>query len=128
LDYRIEVFWQGQVDGRAVDLLAQIAHLGMDGVQQAQVSNLFLRGTLAPEALERLAIELLADPVVEGYRWRRVDDPMPPGEPEHVMEVSFRPGVADPVAWHLLRRVAPSSIAWTSTRRTWNQRRSSLGA
>jgi phosphoribosylformylglycinamidine synthase II len=105
LDYRIQVFWQGQVDGRAVDLLAQIAHLKIDRVRQAQVSNLyFLRGALAPEALERLAVELLADPVVEGYRWRRVDDPAPPDEPKHVIEVSFRPGVTDPVAWHLLRR------------------------
>jgi phosphoribosylformylglycinamidine synthase subunit PurSL len=125
LDYRIQVFWQGQVDGRAVDLLAQIAHLGMDCVQQAQVSNLyFLRGTLAPEALERLAVELLADPVVEGYRWRRVDDPAPPDEPEHVVEVSFRPGVTDPVAWHLLRRarllgIGPLEAVTTGTRYTF---------
>jgi len=105
LDYRIEVFWQGQVDGRAVDLLTQIAHLNIDRIRHAQVSNLyFLRGTLTPEVLERLAVELLADPVVEGYRWRRVDDPAPPDEPKHVIEVSFRPGVTDPVAWHLLRR------------------------
>jgi phosphoribosylformylglycinamidine (FGAM) synthase PurS component len=71
MNYRIEVYWRGQTDGRAVDLLSQIAHLGLDRVEQAQVSNLyFLRGTPAPEALDRLAVELLADPVVEGFRWR----------------------------------------------------------
>ena len=105
MDYRIEVFWQGQVDGRAADLLAQIAHLGIERVQRAQVSNLyFLRGTLASQELERLALELLVDPVVEGYRWRLVTDPPPPDEVGHVIEVGFRPGVTDPVAAHLLRR------------------------
>jgi phosphoribosylformylglycinamidine synthase len=90
VDYRIEVFWRGQVDGRAADLLAQIAHLGMKNVQQAQVSNLyFLRGTLAPQELERLALELLVDPVVEGYRWRLVTDPPPPDEVGHAIEVGL---------------------------------------
>ena len=52
MNYRIEVYWRGQTDGRSVDLLGQIAHLGIDRVEQAQVSNLyFVRGTLALEAV-----------------------------------------------------------------------------
>ena len=58
MDYRIEVYWRGQTDGRSVDLLSQIAHLGIDRVEQAQVSNLyFVRGTLAPEALNRHSLQ-----------------------------------------------------------------------
>jgi len=104
MDYRIEVFWRGQVDGRAVDILNQIAHLGMTQVKRVQVSNLyFVRGELTPPEIERLAVELLADPIVEGYRWRLTTDP-PPDVHELAVEVGFRPGVTDPVAWHLLRR------------------------
>ena len=70
MDYRIEVYWQADVpDGRVADLLAQIAQLGLGNIRSAQVSDLyFLRGELAHADLERLAQELLADPVVEGYQ------------------------------------------------------------
>jgi phosphoribosylformylglycinamidine synthase II len=104
VDYRIEVFWQAeQPDGRAADLLAQIAQLGLRGVQQVRVSNLyFLRGDLPPDALERLAGELLADPIVEGYRCGPAAAPAE--EAGQVVEVGYHPGVTDPVAENLLHR------------------------
>ncbi|MBN1889735.1 MAG: phosphoribosylformylglycinamidine synthase subunit PurS, partial [Thermoflexales bacterium] len=109
MDYRVEVMWQdpSRVDGRAVELLDQLAHLGLDRVRQVRVDDLyFLRGELLTEDIERLASELLVDPVVEGYRWRPVPlgSGAPAGEPGLVVEVGYHPGVTDPVAWHLLRR------------------------
>ncbi|NLF01956.1 MAG: hypothetical protein GX601_13365, partial [Anaerolineales bacterium] len=106
MDYRIEVFWQADLtDGRATDLLGQLAELGFGTVERVQVSDLyFVRGDLATAALDQLARELLADPVVEGYRVEPVDAPPRPDEPVHVIEVGYRPGVTDPVAWHLLQR------------------------
>ncbi len=126
MDYRIQVYRRGQTDGRAIDLLSQIAHIGIDRVEDAQVSNLyFLRGMLSPEVVNRLATELLVDPVVEDFRWRQVNEPPPPGEPEHVIEVGFLPGVTDPVAWHLLRRTRLLNLgsieaATTATRYTFH--------
>ncbi len=120
MDYRIEVFWQADVpDGRVADLLSQIAHLGLDRVRNVRVSNLyFLRGDLAPDDVERVARELLADPVVEGYRCQDLTSPPPSPPPlsqrergggtqggRGEVEVGFRPGVTDPVAAHLLHRV-----------------------
>ena len=58
--HRVEVFWRGQLDGRAVDLLDQIAHLDAPPiVDQVRVSDLYyLRGALEPTAQERIATEL----------------------------------------------------------------------
>jgi phosphoribosylformylglycinamidine synthase len=101
VDHRIEVYPQaGRPDGRAVDLLAQIAHLGITAVHQVDVSNLyFLRGNLTPSELKHLAAELLVDPVVEDYRCGS-----PLAGSDLVVEVGFHPGVTDPVAENLLLR------------------------
>ena len=105
MEYRIEVYWQADVpDGRAAGILAQIAQLGIDGVQGVQVSDLyFCRGETSRAQVEHLAVELLADPIVEAYRVQPVDE-MPESATTPVVEVGFRPGVTDPVATHLLQR------------------------
>jgi phosphoribosylformylglycinamidine synthase len=104
VEYRIEVSRQESLDSRAVDLIAQVSHLGIHRVRQAWVSDLyFVRGTLSSTELERLVTQLLVDPVIETCRWRPVDAP-PLDEPDLIVEVSPRPGVTDPVAWHLHRR------------------------
>jgi len=107
MDYRIEVSPRQPNDGQAADLLAQMRQLGIALPQSVQFSTLyFIRGTLTTDALQRLAIELLVDPVVETYRWRLVGDPPPDEAPKLVIEVGFRPGVTDPEAWHLQRRAS----------------------
>jgi phosphoribosylformylglycinamidine synthase len=105
VDYSIEVFWRAPApDGRAAALLTQVAHLGLQQVQEVLVSDLyFLRGNLSETDLERLATELLVDPVVEGYCWQRLDGSTLPVAPGSV-EVGYHPGVTDPVAENLLRR------------------------
>jgi len=81
--YRIEVFWHGEEDGRAVDVHDQIVHLGFRSVTQVHVSNLyFLRGALSAEGVERIAVEFLVDPIVEGYRWFPPSIPPTGGEEE----------------------------------------------
>jgi len=110
--YRIEVFWRGGADGRVTDLLDQIAHLGIDTVRQARITNLtFLRGTLTSTQVERIATDLLTDPIVEGFHWseilelsRAATTPQDIASTLHSIEVGFHPGVTDPVATHLLHR------------------------
>lgn len=103
--YRVNVFWKVNLpDGRAVELLNQTTRLGIYPTQ-IHVSDLyFLRGEFSPQELDRLAVELLCDPVVEGYRWQLIGDPSPVDELLPVIEVGFHPGVTDPVAENLLRR------------------------
>ncbi len=126
--YRIEVFWHGENDGRAVDVHGQIAHLGIESVTRVRVSNLyFLRGTLTADEVERIVVEFLVDPIVEGYRWfppsvlsdeENIPPLIPPSGGEvlsspptggteggrRYIEIAFHPGVTDPVAKHLLHR------------------------
>jgi phosphoribosylformylglycinamidine synthase II len=106
VEYRIEVNWQADVpDGRVTDLLAQIAQMGLGQVRSVQVSDLyFVRGELTHADLERLAQEILADPVVEDYRLRPADAPSGEAKSGQVVEVGFHPGVTDPVAENLLQR------------------------
>jgi len=105
MEYRIEVIPRDDGDGRAADLLDQIEELEIALPQTVQIGTLyFIRGTLEPAALARLATELLVDPVIETYRWRLVDEPAPDDDSETVIEVGYRPGVTDPEAQHLLRR------------------------
>jgi phosphoribosylformylglycinamidine synthase len=126
VDYRIEVFWRGEMaDGRVADLLDQLAHLDIIPPEPPTISNLyFLRGQLSPSDVERVARELLVDPVVEDYRWWSLADaPAPNATP--VIEVGFRPGVTDPVARHLLNRVhtlgsGTVEAATTATRYTFS--------
>jgi len=101
LHHRIEVFpLPGRPDGRATDLLAQVAQLGISSVRYLTVSNLyFLQGDLNPSELRHLAQELLVDPIVEDYRAGPPFD-----NAALVVEVGFHPGVTDPVAENLLQR------------------------
>ncbi len=121
MDYRINVFWRAAgPDGRATALLAQIAQLGIDRVRHVQVSDLyFIRGDLSFAGVGRLAQELLADPVVDGYEIQNAVAPAMPGGFQ-VVEVGFHPGVTDPVAAHLVRRAQwldiPVQAATTGTR------------
>ncbi len=108
MEYRIEVCWRADLpDGRAADLLTQVAQLGLEGVRAVQVSDLyFLRGELSPAGLERLINELLVDPVVEGCTYGPAKETAPANPSSLAVEVGYHPGVTDPTAAHLLLRAA----------------------
>ena len=110
MDYRVEVFWKArEPEGRAQNLLTEIAGLGVTGIEEVRVSDLyFLRGDLSEADVERLCQELLVDNVVQGYRWEALDsesrtEPAPPSPDIWSIEVGLHPGVTDSVAGHLLR-------------------------
>ena len=117
--FRVEVFWRDRVDGRVEDLHEQIGHLNVPGaadIEAIEIVNLyFLRGTLKKAQVSRIARELLTDPVVEGFRVRRLNTPSSDkaandasdqtrGGQERAVEVAYHPGVTDPVATHLIDR------------------------
>jgi phosphoribosylformylglycinamidine synthase subunit PurSL len=106
MEYRVEVFWLTDLpDGRATTLLAQLERLDTPPVRQVCISDLyFLRGDLSATDLRRLAVELLVDPIVEGYYLQPIHAPPRAGGPALAVEVGYLPGVTDPVADNLLRR------------------------
>ena len=69
MEFRVQVFWSSDLpDGRATELLNRLERLDVPPVHHVRISDLyFLRGDLSAADLSRLAVELLVDPIVEGY-------------------------------------------------------------
>ena len=88
---------------RALELLADAHALGLCAVTSLETHDLyFIEGVLTPAERERLARELLSDPLTQSAAWR--DGPTGVhGDSEHVIEVALRPGVTDPVAAQVVR-------------------------
>jgi phosphoribosylformylglycinamidine (FGAM) synthase-like enzyme/phosphoribosylformylglycinamidine (FGAM) synthase PurS component len=103
-------------DARASGLLHDIAALGIAGVNDIRIDDLyFLAGELDDIALEQICTSLLCDPVVEAYTWQALDDDgniSAAGSAGGiwVVEVALRPGVTDSVAESLVRAAQVAGI------------------
>ena len=110
MNWEIEV--RNSAAGRDVhgkDVLHQVRDLGLRSVDAVESARLFYLDTPAPRAdVDRIAGELLADPVVERYAvWNggaRPQDPRP------VVVVRRKPGVMDPVAISALQAIADMGL------------------
>jgi phosphoribosylformylglycinamidine synthase len=110
MDWEIEVrFRPGARDVHGEEVHRQIQDLGIASVDGVESARLFYFETSAPRRdIERIAQELLADPVVERYTIangsRRRSDP------RRVVVVRRKSGVMDPVAASALEAVADMGI------------------
>ncbi len=107
--YRVEIsIRQGFPDARGEGLLSQVSALGISGVREISVTNLyFLQGDLSDDSVQHVVDTLLYDPVVEEATWRSLGSPQAGDElgPEPnpwTIEVALLPGVTDSVAESLL--------------------------
>ena len=92
---------QSEVDAQGAATLRDIHELGLPHVQRVATSRLFLlQGELDEETIERIAADLLVDPVTEtSCVGRGGDDRSLPGEGfDGCVEVRLEGGVMDPVA------------------------------
>jgi len=101
---------EGQPDLLARDALVKAAALGLGAVLEvAAARGYLLQGELGREQVDRLAAELLADPVVERTVVAEVGDAAlsepPPGRPR-LVHVLPKPGVMDPVAQSAKQAIA----------------------
>ena len=100
-------------DGHGEDVLKQVRDLGLRSVEGVESSRLFYLD-MGPDAaaVERIARDLLADPVVERYQIRDGGADAPPeADPRPVVVVRRKPGVMDPVAISTLQAVADMGLA-----------------
>ncbi len=90
-----------QMDGYLNDAHA----FGFQNLKCIIVQSLyFIEGQLSQEDCEQLALKLLTDPVTQSASWMEMPAPPPLPAPDTViLEVSFRPGVTDPVAEQIVR-------------------------
>ncbi len=94
--HRIEVWASaGHGDPHAEGVCAQVRELGVEGVSAVRSARLFfVQGQLDDAQRDRLATELLADPVTERF----VAGVSEPDDGAPLVEVHLQPGVMDPVA------------------------------
>jgi len=87
------------LDSHGHDVLQTIRELGQAGVRSVSSSRLFLlEGLQGREAAERVAAELLTDPVTECFTLIGQDESIPAAVSGSAVEVHLKPGVMDPVA------------------------------
>ncbi|MBM4018587.1 MAG: phosphoribosylformylglycinamidine synthase subunit PurL [Planctomycetes bacterium] len=111
MNWEIEVrFRPGARDVHGEGCLHEVRDLGLRRVEAIESARLFHLDTPAPPAdVERIARELLTDPVVEHYRI--ADGGRPPSDGRPVVVVRRKPGVMDPVAISTLQAVADMGLA-----------------
>ncbi len=90
-------------DPRSAGFLSDARALGFHNLSKMICQDLyFIEGQLSPEEAERLALELLSDPVTQTVETSILSAEPAPTAFNRV-EVAFRPGVTDPVAHEIVR-------------------------
>lgn len=92
----------GQPDTVGTSLALEARDLGLaDGLQVTATRGFLLQANAGEEAIRRVAMNLLADPVTETAVIAPIGDTkltQPPGTATTLVHVLFKPGVMDPVA------------------------------
>ena len=115
--FRIEIFSKPDYpDPHGRQINNDIGQLGIRTIDAVQSIRVFLlEGELDNHQLERIAGELLADPVSEVYLIGHADPP--PGIAQaNLFEVHLKPGVTDPVAASTIMAISDMQINLDSVR------------
>ncbi len=98
--FRVEVGRRDHTDSGDLQLVSLLREAGLTDLDNVISTRLFfIEGDLDRAAVERAALELLADPVTEIAEVIGRDDPLPEAPAGRIaVEVHNRPGVMDPVA------------------------------
>jgi len=115
--WRVEVaIRRGFADPLGRNVLSDIQHLGVRGITDVRVAQVYLiAGPISAREVDRIARELLADPVNQEYVCQR---PLPPplGGSPAVIQVFRKPGVMDPVAMSTLKGIGDLGLSATAAR------------
>ena len=115
--HRVEIYTKSDYeDVRGQEVLANIAQLGIETVEAVQELRVFLlEGDVGSEAVQRIACEVLVDPVSEGYCVGQSGAPAGLAQAT-IMEVHLKPGVTDPVAASTMMAVVDMGLELESVR------------
>jgi len=118
--WRFEVFNRpGFSDVHGNSVLEDIKELGINSVEAVQSAKVFLIQADFDEAFaERLARELLADPVCEEYYIGRSSAPAGLAKAT-LIEVHLKSGVTDPVADSVMAAIADMGVKANDVRTAW---------
>ena len=101
----------GFTDARAESLKRDILDLGLSGVDQVTVVDVYcLEGKTDQSDMVRICQELLTDPVVEEYQTYPLASRQREETDVHSVEVAYNPGVMDPVEYSLSKAILDLGI------------------
>ena len=94
-NWKIEVFYKPEVpDTVGQGILEDISDLGISGVGSVKTATVYwIGGSLDSQTIERIGIELLADPITQIFSF----DTDKEDTKDWTVEVQFKPGVTDAV-------------------------------
>lgn len=110
--YRFVVSTELSGDPRAAGLISDAQALGFDKIHTLECQDLyFIEGNVSAQGLERIARQLLSDPITQTARWGRLDSAAEKDSAgQRILEVALRPGVTDPVAEQIIRAATELDI------------------
>ena len=113
--YKIEVSNKaGFPDNHGAHVCHDIKDIGITGVAKVTYAPVYrIEGALSPFDIEKIATQLLIDPITEKYRADALAeaDKRMPVKGEHVIEVWLKGGVTDTVAESVQKAVKDLGIA-----------------
>jgi phosphoribosylformylglycinamidine synthase II len=108
--YRFAVRPKPGKDARAVGLLQDAHALGLSGVSRIECQELyFVEGILSADEVQKVAQELLSDPITQIAEWGRPFSSSLVAA-NNIIEVALLPGVTDPVAEQIVRAAGVLNI------------------
>jgi phosphoribosylformylglycinamidine synthase len=111
-NYRFVISPRRTDDPRSAAYLADAHALGLTSVCGLRCHDLyFIEGELSEVDLQRLAVELLSDPVTQDYEFTCLTDQAASSSLSGLVEVALRPGVTDMVAEQIVRGARELGIA-----------------
>lgn len=114
--WKVEITYKPEVpDTVGKNILEDISDLGISGVNSVRTANLYwIEGQLDSQSIERIATELLADPITQNYTYDSAKKP----NKDWTIEVQFKPGVTDAVGDSTVKGINDIGITTVSTVRT----------
>lgn len=117
--WKVEVFYKPEVpDTIGTDILEDISDLGITRVHSVRTASVYwIEGQLDSHSIERIATELLADPITQNYTYESDDIP----NQDWTIEVQFKPGVTDAVGDSTVKGINDIGITDVTSVRTGNK-------
>ena len=115
-NWKVEVYYKPEVpDTIGQGILEDITDLGISSVDSVRTATVYwIEGTLDAQAIDRIGMELLADPITQVYTFK----PHSNAAIDWTLEVQFKPGVTDAVGDSTVKGIKDLGITGVTGVRT----------
>lgn len=123
--WRIEIkYKRGVFDAKGESIEKDILDFHIKGVSSVHTVQIYnIEGEISDVEIQRVACDLLSDPVTQEFRIYSYQRPYNPVQKQnqHIIEIAYNPGVMDPVEYSTLKGIKDLGIPKVSAVRTARQ-------